>query len=196
MNFFEKTFLDWKVTLDPIAARNPNQLNVASLADASATPPTIGTSDPTTASVGASPRKSADSSTEKNGSIALMVCVKDTATAPRDTLVSRLPSVCTAASGSTALTSALSTLGAGCSLKIHMRPASALPTANCSVVQESEYGNTWSTCLLKMLNQMLKAYQAAKSAPRRAVLAKLDEEGEEASGDGFERVSFGREGEI
>ncbi len=30
-----------------------------------------------------------------------MVCVKDTATWPRLTLVSRLPSVCTAASGST-----------------------------------------------------------------------------------------------
>ena len=33
-----------------------------------------------------------------------MVCVKETATAPRLTLVSRLPSVCTAASGNTAKT--------------------------------------------------------------------------------------------
>ena len=81
MNFFENTFLDWKVTLDPIAAKNPPQLKVASLAEASATPPTIGTSDPTTASVGASPRKRADSKTEKKGSMALMVCVKETATA-------------------------------------------------------------------------------------------------------------------
>jgi len=31
----------------------------------------------------------------------LMVCVNDTATRPSDTLVSRLPSVCTAASGLT-----------------------------------------------------------------------------------------------
>ena len=148
MNFLEKTFLDWKVTLDPIAARNPPQLKVASLADASATPPTMGIRDPTTASEGASPRNSADSSTEKKGSIALMVCVNDTATAPSDTLVSRLPSVCTAASGSTALISALSTLGAGCSLKSHISAASALPTANWSVVHESGKGKTLRTCLL------------------------------------------------
>ncbi len=107
MNFFEKTFLDWKVTLDPIAAKKPPQLKVASLAEASATPPTIGSSEPTTASVGASPRNSAESSTEKKGSIALMVWVKDTATAPSETLVSRFPSVCTAARGSTALISVL-----------------------------------------------------------------------------------------
>ena len=37
-----------------------------------------------------------------------------------------------------------------------------------------------------MLNQMLNAYQAAKSAPSRAVFAKSGEEGEEeASGDSF-----------
>ena len=104
MNFFEKTFLDWNVTLDPIAAKNPNQLNVASLADASATPPTIGSSDPTTASVGASPRNRAERSTEKKGSMALMVCVNETATAPRDTLVSRLPRVWTRARGAMVLT--------------------------------------------------------------------------------------------
>jgi len=37
----------------------------------------------------------------QGGIITLMVCVKDTATRPSDTLVSRLPSVCTAASGLT-----------------------------------------------------------------------------------------------
>ena len=36
---------------------------------------------------------------EKKGSVALMVCVNDTATAPRLMLVSALPRVCTTASG-------------------------------------------------------------------------------------------------
>ena len=39
-----------------------------------------------------SPRNKAESSTEKKGSIALTVWVKDTATSPSDTLVSTLPS--------------------------------------------------------------------------------------------------------
>ena len=34
-----------------------------------------------------------------------------------------------------------------------------------------------------MLNQMLKAYQAAKRPPRRAVRARLEEEAEEASSE-------------
>ena len=182
ITFFEKTFRDWKVTLDPIAAKKPTQLNVASLADASATPPTIGSRDPTTASEGASPRNKAESRTEKKGSMALMVCVKDTATAPRETFVSKLPRVCTAAKGSTALIKALSTFGAGWSLKSHIADASALPTANCSIVHESGKGKTFNTCLLKMLNQILKAYQAAKRPPSRAVRAKLEEEEEASSG--------------
>lgn len=148
MNFFEKTFLDWKVTLDPIAARNPPQLKVASLAEASATPPTIGSREPTTASVGASPKKRAESSTEKKGSMALMVWVKDTATAPSETLVSKFPRVCTAARGSTALIRSLSTFGAGCNLKSHIEQASRLPTANCKVVQDKGKGKTFNTCLL------------------------------------------------
>ena len=70
MNFLERTFLDWKVTLDPIAARNPPQLKVASVTDAMATPPTMGNRDKTMGTVGVSPRKAADSATLKNGSSA------------------------------------------------------------------------------------------------------------------------------
>lgn len=46
--------------------------------EASATPPTMGTSDSTTAGAGRSPRNMALSRTLKKGSMALMVCVKDT----------------------------------------------------------------------------------------------------------------------
>ena len=69
MNFLEKTLRDWKVTFDPMAARNPGQLKVASEADAATTPPTIGMRDSRTGMLGVSPKKRLDNSTEKKGSI-------------------------------------------------------------------------------------------------------------------------------
>ena len=69
MNFLEKTFLDWKVMLDPMAARKPPQLKVASDADAAITPPTMGTKESSTGILGVSPRKMLDSRTEKKGSM-------------------------------------------------------------------------------------------------------------------------------
>lgn len=69
MNFLEKTLRDWKVTLDPMAARKPGQLKVASEAEAATTPPTMGTSESSTGMEGVSPKKILDSRTEKNGSI-------------------------------------------------------------------------------------------------------------------------------
>ena len=68
MNFLERTFLDWKVMLEPIADRKPPQLKVASVTDAMATPPTIGNRDNTIGMVGVSPKNMADSNTLKNGS--------------------------------------------------------------------------------------------------------------------------------
>ncbi len=69
MNFLEKTLRDWKVRLDPMAARKPPQLKVASEAEAATTPPTIGTSVASTAGLGVSPRNRLESSTEKKGSM-------------------------------------------------------------------------------------------------------------------------------
>lgn len=57
MNFFESTFRDWKVMLEPIAARKPGQLKVTSLTDAIATPPTMGRRVAITAGLWDSPRK-------------------------------------------------------------------------------------------------------------------------------------------
>ena len=91
MNFFERTFLDWKVILDPKAARKPVQLNVISEVDANATPAIIGSKEKTTGTDGVWPRKIDDKMTLKRGSAALTVCVKEGATALRDTLVSTLP---------------------------------------------------------------------------------------------------------
>lgn len=68
MNFLERTFLDWKVMLEPMAERKPPQLKVASVIDAMATPPTIGNRDNTMGIVGVSPKNIADSKTLKNGS--------------------------------------------------------------------------------------------------------------------------------
>ena len=70
MNFLENTLRDWKVMLDPMAAKKPPQLKVASEADAATTPPTIGTKDSSTGTDGESPRKMLERRTEKNGSIA------------------------------------------------------------------------------------------------------------------------------
>ncbi|MCJ1354285.1 MAG: hypothetical protein MMC33_004272 [Icmadophila ericetorum] len=72
MNFLEKTFRDWKVTLLPMAARKPGQLKVTSEVEASATPPTTGKREARTGNVGVSPRNRLDSSTLKKGSIACM----------------------------------------------------------------------------------------------------------------------------
>jgi len=46
-----------------------------------------------------SPRKAAERRTEKKGSMALIVWVKETATLPKLMLVNKLPNVCTHASG-------------------------------------------------------------------------------------------------
>lgn len=77
-----------------------NRSASALLARWQSSPPNINTSDTQQgheAAVNACKR----SSPENMGSSALMVWVKDTATDPRLMLVSRLPSVCTAASGET-----------------------------------------------------------------------------------------------
>lgn len=70
MNFLEKTFRDWKVMLEPMAARKPPQLKVASEAEAAMTPPTMGTRDKSTGMLGMSPRNKLDRRTEKKGSMA------------------------------------------------------------------------------------------------------------------------------
>ena len=151
MIFLLSTLRDWKVRLDPMAARKPAQLKDSSVAEASATPPAMGTSDATTAAVGWSPKKIAERTTEKKGSMALMVCVKDTATLPRLTLVSRLPSACTAASGRILSTSSLVIFGALCTRRVHMLSARREPTANCSQVHEMGTVKSFRTCLFAML---------------------------------------------
>jgi hypothetical protein len=104
MNFFDKTLRLWKVAFDAMALPNPNQLKETSLTAAPITPPMMGSRVRSTMGLGCSPRNMKEKRTENIGSRALMVCVKDTATMPSDTLVSRLPSVCTNARGATAVT--------------------------------------------------------------------------------------------
>jgi hypothetical protein len=69
--------------------------------EATTTPATMGTSVATTGKVGTAPRKKYESTTVKNGSRLLMVCVSDTFTAPSDMLVVRNPSRCMMDSGAT-----------------------------------------------------------------------------------------------
>ena len=155
-----------------MAARNPGQLNDASVTDAAATPPTMGTNVAITAAEGTSPKNSDDKSTLKNGSIALMVCVKETATFPRLTLVSTLPSVCTMASGAIALSDSIvsESLFSLCIPVICNNAMKATPAANCHSVDVSGNGYAPNTCLLQMLKTMLHAYQPAKRTPRMSVL--------------------------
>ena len=101
--FFDSTLRDWKMMLLVIALMKPVQLNETSLRLAMTTPPTMGTSVSSTGSGGTVPRKMALMMTEKKGSIALTVCVNDTATLPSETLVSTLPRTWMTASGATDL---------------------------------------------------------------------------------------------
>ena len=155
-----------------MAARNPGQLNDASVTDAAATPPTMGTNVAITAAEGTSPKNSDDKSTLKNGSIALIVCVKETATFPRLTFVSTLPSVCTMASGAMALSDSIvsESLFSLCIPVICNNAMKATPAANCHSVDVSGNGYAPNTCLLQMLKTMLHAYQPAKRTPRMSVL--------------------------
>lgn len=102
MNFFDNTLRLWNVALEAMALPKPTQLNDASVTAAPITPPMIGSRVSRTMGLGDSPRNRNEKTTENMGSKALIVCVKDTATIPRDTLVSRLPRVCTTARGATA----------------------------------------------------------------------------------------------
>eukprot|EP00976_Prorocentrum_cordatum_P106528 1194470-Prorocentrum_minimum.AAC.5 len=94
MYFLEMTLRDCSATFDAIAVRNPYQLNDRSVADAITTPATMGISVSVVTSDGTEPRNIHDSSTVKNGSSDLIVCVRDTFTAPRDMFVNRNPSRC------------------------------------------------------------------------------------------------------
>ena len=73
MNFLLNTLRDWLVRLEAIALPKPIQLKEASVIDANATPPTTGTREDTIQGDGRSARNSAERSTVKNGSIALIV---------------------------------------------------------------------------------------------------------------------------
>lgn len=94
MNFLLNTFRVWFVRLEAIAVLKPIQLKEASVNEARATPPTMGTREETIQMEGLSPKNSAESKTVKNGSIALIVCVNETATFPRLIFVKRFPIVC------------------------------------------------------------------------------------------------------
>lgn len=91
INFFDNTFLDWKVIFDPNAAKKPIQLKDSSEVEARATPLMMGTRDKMTVTGGRSPKKIEERRTLKKGSKALTVWVKDTATARKETLVKTLP---------------------------------------------------------------------------------------------------------
>ena len=97
---------------------------------------------------GLSPRNREDKMTEKKGSIALIVCVKLTATDPREIFVSRLPSVCTMARGTTALMVSLVMLGLLMIPVAHSTRAMTDPIMNCKTVIVRGWGNTSRTCLL------------------------------------------------
>jgi len=146
ISFLLSTFLDWNVTFEAIALQKPAQLKEASVRDAKATPPTMGTRDNTTQGVGNSPRKIAERRTEKKGSMALIVCVNETATFPRLMFVKRLPMVWTIARGRIARSWAPEIFGLLRIPVIHMNKAMAVPTANCTVVMFIGYGKTFRTC--------------------------------------------------
>ena len=101
-----------------------------------------------TASDGTSPKKSAESKTEKNGSLALMVCVKETATFPSDTFVSKFPTAWITANGAIGFSIAIETCGGFFAPLAHIAAMSALPTPSSISVTVTGYGNVFKICLL------------------------------------------------
>src|SRR6056300_1698802 len=81
-----------------MALANPAAQNDTSVALATTTPTTMGTSDAHTANDGTVPKNNALNPTLNTGSSAFTVCVKDTATFPNDTLVNAFPKRCVVAS--------------------------------------------------------------------------------------------------
>lgn len=88
--------------------------------------------------------------TLKNGSRALMVWVKETATAFNDTFVNTLPKTWIPANGLIDFKVLDSSLGRWWIRKSHIVNARMLPTMKCKVVQVTGYGNTFNSCLLKL----------------------------------------------
>jgi len=133
-SFLHKTFRDWLVRFEAMALQNPIQLKETSVTDANTTPPTIGTSEPNTNTEGVSPRNRTERRTEKKGSMALMVWVKETATLPKLTLVKTFPSMWIKARGRIFAYCLGESLGLGCRFSSHMSATKKDPDANWKVV--------------------------------------------------------------
>ena len=86
MAFFDHTARNPKVTLDPIAVKNPNQLKDSSAAEANATPTMMGTSEAMTGKGVAVPKIICERITLKAGSRVFTVWVREIATAAKDKL--------------------------------------------------------------------------------------------------------------
>mmetsp|Transcript_1828 Transcript_1828/g.4118 ORF Transcript_1828/g.4118 Transcript_1828/m.4118 type:complete len:127 (-) Transcript_1828:179-559(-) len=91
MYCLESTFLNWNAKFDPRAKERPAQVKEASVKEATTTPETMGNKAKMLSSDGTVPRSHAENTAVKNGSSALMVCVKETATAPKLAFVSKNP---------------------------------------------------------------------------------------------------------
>ena len=170
MYCFESTFLNWKEKFEPNAVMSPPQVKEASVNDAKITPDTIGISAIMLISEGIDPRSQAEKTAVKNGSKALIVCVKDTATDPRLAFVKRNPRRCSTPRGRTCKTVARLGFGAFFSLSPHMTSMQSDPTDKCIKVHTAGYGNAFNTLLLNTLKYTLNTYHPPKRAPNPSVL--------------------------
>ena len=94
MSFLLKMALAENATLEAIAVLKPSHVKDSSVADASATPPMMGTSAMYTGHAYTVPETRYEPTALNTGSSVLMVCVKDTATAANETLVRQWPKAC------------------------------------------------------------------------------------------------------
>ena len=145
---FERTLRLWNVRLEAIAAANPTHEKLISPVDAKMTPPTIGRSVAMTRGDARSLRKMAEKSTEKKGSMALMVWVKETGTEPRERFVRTFPNVWTRARGRIWTSADLVIVGKGCRRRVHIKMQRAEPNMNWRVVHVTGCGKAPRTCLL------------------------------------------------
>ena len=130
--FFARIARSADETFERIAAQNPSHVNESSLSEASATPPTIGSSVAYVIGEYTAPSITADRPALTTGSDALIMCVNETAPAPSEITapmcVPRWPSE----TGTSVLMLSVVSFGALRSPVAHSAATYGMPTKSCS----------------------------------------------------------------
>ena len=118
--------------MDAIAVEKPSQEKDSSVADARATPPMMGRRARYTGNAYTVPETRKEPAAEKTGSSVLMVWVRDTATAAKETLVRQWPKAWRKEGRVTALRNSLSGFSYFTRRVVQKKVMISRPTARCT----------------------------------------------------------------